>query len=497
MPESTKPSDLDNTTAGNPKSAVNGHTSAKATKSAAKDGKVEAEKVKRRRRRKKKKVQVEPTKNEKEQESGDTKTKKIVLSPEEVQAVQKENEYLVLTHKRLRAVRKRMDRIERVEKAVADGLPINCDQQAALASKSTVQTVLLELEKLHGMLTNHALAEKLEKKIESAKAEETKKAEEAKPAEETSNAETSTEDDAKTTKSSLSVAHKEIQANTMNNAFDQHLSTVLDVLAAHRCLKSYKVHSGNKAEVPIILEGKVTVEELSAMIEVAESVGNPGSQTALEQVKALVEKSADRTPEGIAYGRLAEIVTLLKGIPEKTPDETEVAERQDSTDDQVAMRYEARDFMVPSQIHPSGEDDIENLAPSSKSMNFPQARRKPHAAIDSKLEFSKTAVHEIPVRVNPNQIKTKEAVSRDVTSGRGKKHSGGRGRRGRGRGGRGRRNAYHIQGAGRQYRYMNGVHAYPPYQMPHLGQANQPPHYMSPAVHPQMPPQYHAMNHVN
>jgi len=67
------------------------------------------------------------------------------------------NHYVVMVKKRIRSVRKKFDKIERLEKAVRGGHAIDKEQSAMILKKSCVAATLLELEKLCKQLREQAL----------------------------------------------------------------------------------------------------------------------------------------------------------------------------------------------------------------------------------------------------------------------------------------------------------------------------------------------------
>jgi len=303
------------------------------------------EKGRRRRRRTKKKKGVPEQKNDVAQELQPKEEPE--LEPD-VQLILKENPYVIISHKRVRALRKRMDRIERVEKALAEGLKINVDQKAALASKSTVQSLLAEIEKLHNMIFTHAIdAEKKRLKdsqvsvdVDPQEGDEQKKTEEP---------------ELKTT----IVEHKTVQTTEPEVSAQDHLSIALDILSAGTILEKQQL-GDVKDRFP--QEYKITVEELQCIVDICKMLKNPHEKLeASAKIMEMAIKSSNIIRDGITYARLVEILPHSLNIPEP-PQEQKQEQKQEIT----------FDFMCPSQVYPDLNADDPVAAPVAPTTTLVQ-----------------------------------------------------------------------------------------------------------------------------
>mmetsp|Transcript_19510 Transcript_19510/g.39486 ORF Transcript_19510/g.39486 Transcript_19510/m.39486 type:complete len:521 (-) Transcript_19510:185-1747(-) len=468
------------------------------------EGKVEGEKSRKRksrRRNKKKKNSSAQNSEQKKEEEQPPKPEEPKLSEEELQAIQKENEYLILCYKRLRLIRKRMDRISRVEKAVADGQEINVDQKTLLASKGAVGTLLSEVERIHSMIFNQAIEEKLAAKI-AAKNEEEQRAKEVAEAKEIA---------AKAEEEKATSESKEIQTDeeTGNEQLiNDHVLLALDVAKAASNIQISQTDK-SKFSVPEYLKETATEEELKAFLELHSMVENRNNsaETRLEKLKPLLEKSSTVSSAGVTFARLAEIIPLAMNMP--TPSIT--SEPQESKE----ITF---DFMCPSQIHPNSNGvemtfmndvDVEIRPAPAKPVNASEAKASKKPDI---LSENNGNVHPMPA---PDKPMDKNTVPKGNVNPPANGNHGGRGNRSRGRGRAGRGRKY-VRGSGfhapgrRPFRYNKGMNGmYPPNQYPMhpVGQGPHPHfnHYHAPISHQQMPPhpQFRAhqqnppVNHMN
>mmetsp|Transcript_10556 Transcript_10556/g.25795 ORF Transcript_10556/g.25795 Transcript_10556/m.25795 type:complete len:516 (-) Transcript_10556:236-1783(-) len=429
---------------------------------------------KRRRRRNKKKNKSTDHKDQKDQKlEVEPKAVEVTLDEEEQLAIQKENPYLVISHKRLRAIRKRMDRIERVEKAVAEGQKINQDQQAALNSKSTVQAMLTELEKLHGMMTSYAKAEKLEEKKQLSQKQAAEIASKAEHADE--------QEDKKS-------ENKEIQTEADDEApLKQHFSVLLATLSAAKSLSS--------ESVPKHLSGKITESEIRELLDlnalfVEHKEGN--SSEAASKLILLGGKSTEKVGETTSYARLRQVVEIILENPAPVSAKITAAPPAPA---QVPVAREAPkqeityEFMVPSKIQKEESREECKIEPSP-------VQGVATSPVKQEIENKKILAN---AHANPSTLNGQGHTKNENLKTYGKKNSGrgyanGRGRRGRGRG-RGRRNGYQngVQGRRNQYKNMPPMQTYPPHhfpmhpahhQLPHVSHVGQYPSHM----HHQMPP---------